>query len=94
MLRAQKEIECPKREAEHAVQLLEALLVAGMQRGEALKKVAEIYSPPRVTSEMRDTRWAKLGIGPGMSFDLIKDEEGRSWNFSNMQDRAAVRRKI
>ena len=49
--------------------------------GESKHKVAEIYSPARVTDMAR--RRPKLGIAPGFAMDITTcDEEGIPWDFT------------
>ena len=55
-------------------------------------KTIEIYSPPRVTVAAR--RRIDLNVEGGMSFDLKADEKGRRWDFTRLEDRAKVRRRI
>ena len=41
----------------------------------AAKAIAELYSPPRVTAELKETRKRCPGMGlvPGATFDLYED---------------------
>ena len=45
-------------------------------------KVAELYSPPRVTATL-----PKLGLAAGSTFDLHADEAGVAWDFTRPSDR-------
>ena len=54
--------------------LYEIVLVSGVPRSDALAKVSELFSPPRVTKELRTL--PKLHSKSGTTFDLEKDAFG------------------
>jgi hypothetical protein len=55
---------------------------AVMQLGRGAAKVAELYSPPRVTAIL-----PRLGLVAGSTFDLRADEAGVTWDFTRPADR-------
>ena len=59
---------------------------------EARLKVVELYSPPRVTTEMGSL--PAVHLSPGGTFDLREDKLGRLWSFLKANDRAEARRRI
>jgi hypothetical protein len=58
-----------------ATMLLELLLVHGVGADAAKAKVAELFSPPRVTKELKKVR--SLHLAPGSTFDLVADASGQ-----------------
>ena len=50
----------------------------------AARAIAELYSPPRVTVELRHMRRRCPGMGlvPGATFDLCEDEHGVAYDAS------------
>jgi len=91
LLRSNKHIEKVDKELPVAMGLYELLLTSGMDNQEAIGKIAEIYSPSRVGAAAK-----KLGfnLGENKAFDLIEDENGRSWNFTRRDHRDKVRKII
>jgi hypothetical protein len=75
-----------------ATSLLEMLLVYGVGAEAAKAKVAELYSPPRVTKELRKVR--SMNLAAGTTFDMVADSAGRKWDFRRAEDRARARRLI
>ena len=75
-----------------ATSLLEMLLVYGVGAEAAKAKVAELYSPPRVTKELRKVR--SMNLAAGTTFDMVADAAGRKWDFRRAEDRARARRLI
>ena len=58
------------------------------------KIVSEIYSPPRVTDEIRRSRFKH--VLPGFAFDLTVDDpfDGQPWDFSMAEKRERARRLL
>ncbi len=56
--------------------------------------VSEIYSPPRITTELRRGRYKYLA--PGLAFDVtVKDpDDGQPWDFTRRDKREKARRLI
>ena len=66
--------------------LIETLLSLGADHGAAIKKVSEIYSPPRITLEAQ--RRPALGISGLKAFDLsTAHPNGGCWNFNLKEHR-------
>ena len=63
-----------------------------MSPGVAKLKVSELFSPPRVVSEIAGL--PELGLAPGSTFDLRSDSEGNSWDFLRAGDRDRARLQI
>ena len=72
--------------------IYELLLVHGVSRGDAAAKVAELYSPPRVTAELG--RLPHMSLVGGSTFDLRADANGRAWDFRKAEDRRRARAQI
>ena len=79
-------------ERREANEIVELFLALGAELQEARAKVAELYSPPRVTAQL--AKLPQLHLAPGQTFDLRRDRNGRSWNFLLAADRAEARRLI
>ena len=60
------------------------LLVYGVGAEAAKAKVAELYSPPRVTKELRKVR--SMNLAAGTTFDMVADAAGRKWDFRQAED--------
>ena len=75
-----------------AIEILEPFLTLGAALPEARAKVAELYSPPRVTAQL--AKLPQLHLSPGQTLDLRQDRHGRSWNFLLAADRAEAKRLI
>ena len=75
-----------------ATELYELFLVHGTPARAARAKIIELYSPPRVTKEL--SRMPMLPLAAGSTFDLRREVDGKSWDFTKACDRAAVFRQI
>jgi hypothetical protein len=82
----------PNDVAKDFLNIYELFLIQGASRGVARAKVAELFSPPRVTEEIR--RMPNLTIEGGQTYDIFADKDGRKWNFLKASDRKAVRKEI
>ena len=82
----------PSDVAKDFINIYELLLIQGASRGIARAKVAELFSPPRITEEIR--RLPNLTIEGGQTYDHFADKNGRSWDFLKVADRKAVRKEI
>ena len=78
--------------AREANSIYEMLLVHGVSRGDAAAKVAELYSPPRVTAELSCLPNMSLVGGP--TFDLRKGANGVAWDFRREDHRRRARQQI
>ena len=67
-------------------------MVTGVTPGDSWQTVFEIFSPLRVTAAMR--AMPSLTLVGGDSFDLQKDEYGRSWDFLKEEDRRRCRERV
>ena len=63
----------PSDVAKDFINIYELLLIQGASRGTARAKVAELFSPPRVTEEIR--RIPNLTIEGGQTYDLFADQK-------------------
>ena len=64
-----------------------------MDQATAICKVAEMYSPPRITAEAK--RSTGLNISGGTAFDLsVDDEHGVPWDFRKLECRQRARKRI
>lgn len=84
--------ETPRDTEIEATQLYEMMLVLGVSAPLAQAKVVELYSPPRVTSELAAV--PNVSLGPGLTFDLKADSTGKSWDFTRAADRREALRQI
>jgi hypothetical protein len=64
----------------------------GADSGTAKAKVAELYSPPRVTEQISSL--PHVALEPGLTFDLRMGKDGKSWDFRKEADRARARKLI
>ena len=78
--------------AREANSIYEMLLVQGVSRGDAAAKVAELYSPPRVTAELG--RLPCMSLVGGSTFDLRRDANGVAWDFRKSDHRRRAREQI
>ena len=78
--------------AKDYINICEVLLVQGASKGVAKQKVTELFSPPRVTEEMR--RVPNLMFEGGETYDLFQDKNGKAWDFRKAADRKQVRAEI
>ena len=81
-----------RRVAREANSVYEMLLVHGVSRGDAAAKVAELYSPPRVTAELG--RLPHMSLVGGSTFDLRVDANGQAWDFRKADHRRRARAQI
>ena len=75
-LRTRLQCPLPLRMRREATRLYDFLLTTGVSPGAAQAKVAELYSPPRVTLELG--RLPHLSLKGGSTFDLRADANGKS----------------
>ena len=77
-------------------ELLELYALNGVSNKDAEKAVAELFSPPRVTKELRRmrARCPQMKLVPGATFDLTEDEHGNSYNVLKLEDRKRVRERV
>ena len=68
----------------------------GVADAVAAKAIAELYSPPRVTAELRKVRRRCPGMGlvPGATFDLAEDEFGVAYDGLKAADRQRIRTRV
>ena len=78
--------------AREASKVYELLLVSGVSRGDAVAKVSELFSPPRVTAELG--RLPFMSLVGGSCFDLRRDANGVAWDFRRAEDRERAREQI
>ena len=79
-------------ERREANEIVELFLTVGTELHAARAKVAELYSPPRVTAEL--PKLPHLMLSQGRTFDLRQDRHGRKLNFLLEADRAEAKRLI
>ena len=72
--------------------IYELFLVQGAPNGIARANVCELFSPPRVPSEIR--RLPNITIARGATYDLFADKDGRAFDFTKAADRRKVRKEI
>jgi hypothetical protein len=84
------ELLCPQ--AEGAEALYELMLTMGADPCDSKAKVAELYSPPRVTTLIGGL--PHVNLEAGMTFDLRMGHDGRHWDFLKAADRAKARQLI
>ena len=81
-----------RRVRREATQILDLLLIAGVSLRDARAKVAELYSPPRVTAALG--RIPHLSLAGGPTFDLRADADGRAWDLRDPDHRRRARAQI
>merc|ERR1712026_132976 len=81
-----------RRVAREANGIYEMLLVHGVSCGDAAAKVAELYSPPRVTAELG--RLPNMSFVGGPTFDLRRDANGVAWDLRRADHRRRARQQI
>ena len=64
------------------------------RRQAARKIVSEIYSPPRVTAEIRRGRWKHLAPGVALDLTVVDPLDGQPWNFDSAEKRERARRLL
>ena len=69
-------------------------IVAQIGNNDDKHVVSEIYSPPRITQELKSRRSKFRNLAPGLAFDLtVKDpDDGQPWDFSLKSKRDKARR--
>jgi hypothetical protein len=85
--------DLPYEQGAEATRMLDLFLVHGMDPGIARLKVSELFSPPRVTEQLR-TMPDFASFEPGSTFDLRADKNGRCWDLLRADHRREVRRRI
>jgi hypothetical protein len=80
--------EAPERIRAAATTLAELFMIHGVDAETARAKVAELYSPPRVTRELGRVR--SLHLTAGSTFDLVADASGKVWNKAATREGEAV----
>eukprot|EP00974_Lingulodinium_polyedra_P071635 6929489-Lingulodinium_polyedra.AAC.1 len=82
-----------RREAEG---LLDLFAIHGCSAADSKRKVAELYSPPRVTVELGKMRRVCPGLSlrEGSTFDLYEDEHGERYDFLTARDRQRARERL
>ena len=83
----------PYEQGVEATRVLDLFLVHGMDPGIARLKVSELFSPPRVTEQLRILPDFAF-FEPGSTYDLRADKDGRCWDFLRADHRKEVRRQI
>ena len=76
---------------EEAAEIRKVLLSCGCDRFQTNMKVVELFSPPRLTAKRRRV---DFNLGESMSFDLVHDEQGRQWDFTEADQRAEAIRLV
>ena len=76
-----------------ATELLDAFLMHGVEPGLARLRVAELFSPPRVTAALGALP-SFADLAPGSTFDLRIDCHGKSWDFLRADHRSEVRHRF
>ena len=71
---------------------LNLFLIGGCDQDDAIQKVVELYSPPRVTA--RISRRGAARIREGGTYDLLADKCGMRWDFTKAEHRQRARREI
>ena len=77
-------------------ELLQLYALNGVRDAAAARAVAELYSPPRVTKELKRMRRRVPGMAlvPGATFDLEEDENGVAYDVLRAEDRQRIRERI
>ena len=73
-------------------ELERSLAALGCSNGEIKAMLTEVYSEPRMTKMAPKLK--SLNIVGGKSYDLKKDKNGNSWDFSKAADRRRARKEI
>ena len=66
-------------------------IISGCSTKEVQRKVVELYSPPRVNSELRASPSQYLALQAGPTLDLHADEHGEVYDFLESEDRQRCR---
>ena len=64
------------------------------KRGGFKRLVSEIYSPPRVTAELRKRKSRHLLPGFALDFTVIDEDDGKPWDFSREDKRDTALRLV
>jgi len=77
-------------------ELLQLYALNGVRDAAANRAVAELYSPPRVTAELkrRHRHVPGMALVPGATFDLEEDENGESYDVLKAVDRQRIRDRV
>ena len=77
-------------------ELLELYALNGVRDAAANRAVVELYSPPRVTAELKQMRRRVPGMAlvPGATFDLEEDEHGVAYDALKAVDRQRIRERV
>ena len=77
-------------------ELLQLYALNGGRDAAANRAVAELYSPPRVTAELKRMRRRVPGMAlvPGATFDLEEDENGVAYDVLKAEDRQRIRDRV
>ena len=77
-------------------ELLQLYALNGVRDAAANRAVAELYSPPRVTAELKRRHRLVPGMAlvPGATFDLEEDENGQSYDVLKAADRQRIRDRV
>jgi len=54
--------------------------------------VSEIYSPPRITREIKNGRWKRLAPGFALDFTVLDPDDSMPWDFNVKEKREKARR--
>ena len=90
LIRASPVEEVPKRTLHMLARTRDLLVCHGMGEEEAAAAITELYSPPRVTAQILPGE----RLCTGGTYDLIRNAEGVSWDFSKSEDRQRARKEI
>ena len=76
--------------------LLLLYALTGVADEPAVKAISELYSPPRVTAELKAyrRRCPGMGLAPGATFDLCEDEHGVAYDALKASDRQRIRDRV
>jgi len=77
-------------------ELLDLYAQNGVRDAAASRAVVELYSPPRVTAELKrmQRRVPGMALVPGATFDLEEDEHGVAYDALKATDRQRIRDRI
>ena len=56
--------------------------------------VSEIYSPPRVSAEVKRGRYRNLALGFAFDLTVADPDDGQPWDFSRRDKREKARRML
>ena len=77
-------------------ELRDLFAINGDAREVANRRIVELFSPPRVTKELKHMKKLIPGLAmmPGSTFDLSVDENGNRYNFLLAADRRRARARL